>query len=120
MPDDVSEGKSARPALQVIHPVAGPGIFADVVSPRAQIKSHKASDTESAARCRPALTHHEWKAAEQFDLLGISLRSVGSECVGDKMLDQEEPDRNYAAERMQPAQKKDVPLPALAARLRFW
>src|SRR6476620_1744590 len=30
MPDDVSEGKSARPALQVIHPVAGPGIFANI------------------------------------------------------------------------------------------
>src|SRR5438445_773017 len=107
MPNHIEESDGTRPALRGVHPITRPGIISHVtftaipnVEPVKRVIENRQPDAE---QFKP---HYERKAAEKFDLFGICARASRGERIGDKMLNQEQANRNNSAEGVQPAQQK--------------
>ncbi len=99
VPHHVEESDCARPALRRIHPVPGPGIFGHVaLSARPDIKAIKRVIKNRQPYAEQFKSEDKRKTAEERNLPGISAWALGGECVGDKMLDQKQPDWNNSAE----------------------
>ena len=107
MPDDVAEGYRASPALEGVHPVAGPGIldhiaFAAIpdIKTVERVKQNRQPDAE---QFQP---NHKRKTAQELNLLGISARALGGKRVRNKMLHQKKTDGDDSAQRVQTPQQK--------------
>ena len=89
MPAHVKKGDGAGPALRGVHPVAGPGIPANIgvaaipdVEAIERVKENREPDAEQFQR------DDKRETGEKFDLLGIRRRAIDGEGVGDEVLNQ--------------------------------
>ena len=107
VPHDVAEGDGAGPALESEHPVAGPGIVADVaLAAEPDVEAVERVIKDRQPDPEQFEVENEREAGEQFDLLGVCGGTAGGECVGDEVFDQERAYRNDAAEGMKLAEQE--------------
>ena len=105
VPHDVAEGDGAGPALESEHPVAGPGIVADVtLATEPDVEAVKRVIKDRQPDSEQFEVENEREAGEQFYLLGVCGRTTGGEGVGDEVFDQERAYRDDAAQRMKLAE----------------
>ena len=120
VPHDVAEGDGAGPALQGEHPVSGPGIVGDVaLAPEPDIEAIKRVVQNRQPDPEELEVENKRKAGQQFDLLGVSARAAGGECVGDKVLNQKGAYGNNAAQRMELAEQERMALAGAQGRNAF-
>ena len=117
VPADVDEGDQAGPTLRGVHPVAGPRILGDVAfAAEPDVEAVNGVIEERNIDADPLEHLGEGKSGEELDLFGIGMRAIGGEGIGNEMLDQERPDRNDAAQRMQSPEKKGIALSGTQGR----
>src|SRR5437667_6488285 len=90
MPAHIEEGNGAGPALCGVHPVAGPGILANIgvaaipdVEAIERVKENREPDAEQFQR------DDKRETGEKFDLLGIRRWAVDGEGGGDEVINQD-------------------------------
>src|ERR1041385_3340418 len=98
MPDDVKEGDPTRPALQCIHPVASPGIVADIhltaipdVEPIKGVKRDRQPNSDEFQH------EHKRQPSQKSHMRSISSSSAaGGGIRNQNMFNEKRADRNNA------------------------
>src|SRR5580765_5885452 len=107
MPRHVEEGDGAGPALRGVHPVAHPGVIADVrISAIPDIETVKRVIQNRQPYPEEFESDDERESSQQLNLFGIRARTLGGEGVGYEMFDQKQSNRNNSAKRVNPAKKE--------------
>ena len=107
VPHDVQKRDGAGPALRGVHPVARPRILGHIaLAARPDVETVERVVQNRQPDSEQLEPEDKWEAGEKRNLIGVRAGAFRGESVGNEMLDQEEPDRNDARERMQSAQQK--------------
>src|SRR5437016_4079960 len=110
MPDVIShveERDRTGPALGCIHPIAHPGIVADVgFSAIPDVKAVQSVKRDGNPDKEQLQKEDERKSGKQGDLLGIGRRALRGDEIGKKVLYQKRANGDDAGQGMQPAQKE--------------
>src|SRR5207245_9981981 len=89
MPAHIEEGNGAGPALRGIHPVAGPGILANIrvaaipdIEAVEGVKENREPDAEQFQH------DDKGETGQKFDLLRVRRRTIDRESIGHEVLNQ--------------------------------
>src|ERR1700678_3319477 len=108
VPQDVSEGDAASPALRGVHPVAAPGILNRVpISAIPDVKTVERMKRNGQPDAKQFQKEHQRQIRQKAHLAGISIRSGDGGRVRDQnMLEQERPHANTPRKEKHPPQNK--------------
>src|SRR5215470_11255454 len=98
MPHDVSERDDAGPALRRVHPVAGPGILADIrFAAPPDVKAVEGMERDRNPYAEQLKSGYKREAAQETHLARIRSRAAGCHGVrNEDVFEQECADRNNA------------------------
>src|SRR5262249_55235991 len=111
VPENVSKGDATGPALRGIHEIARPRIIAYIrLAAKPDVKPVESVVQNRNIYAGDLQDRHKRQAGEKLHLVGVGVRPVGGEGVGDEVFDQEGAHGHDPAQRMQSTPQKRVAL----------